>query len=48
MEDSIIEQMRHADEMQNNVNYSSISENVWIQLYEAKCLDLGIPYKADI
>lgn len=39
-EDSIIESL-------NNQNRSSISDNVWNQLYEAKCMDLGLPCKSD-
>jgi hypothetical protein len=39
-EDSIIEDL-------NNLNGTTISEAVWNKLYEAKCMDLGLPCKSD-
>ena len=35
------------DAKQSQEYVCSIPESTWLQLYEAKCLDLGIPYKAD-
>lgn len=38
-EDQIIENI--------NINVSSMPEELWIKLYEAKCMDLGLPCKSD-
>ena len=46
-EDSIIEQMKLDDRTQHPVNICSLPETTWLQLYEAKCYDLGIPCKSD-
>lgn len=43
MEDSIIEQMK----LNSEVNVCSLPENVWYELYQAKCTDLGIPCRQD-
>lgn len=39
-EDSIIENL-------NNLNQATISDTIWNKLYEAKCMDLGLPGKSD-
>ena len=46
MEDQIIEQLKY-EEKNGGVSHCSIPEKIWLKLYEAKCMDLGIPLKSD-
>jgi hypothetical protein len=45
-EDQIIDEMKLRDKYQNEC-VCSVPEKTWIALYEAKCMDLGIPCKSD-
>ena len=44
-EDQIIEKIKLEEQKNEGVSSSSIPEKIWIKLFEAKCMDLGIPIK---
>ena len=46
-EDSILEDLRLREQMNNGVSNLTIPDQVWVMLYEAKCMDLGIPARSD-
>ena len=46
-EDSILEDIRLDERINNGVSASTVPDSTWRLLYEAKCMDLGIPCKSD-
>lgn len=45
-EEKILDQLLNEDTVQND-NITAVPERVWLNLYKAKCQDLGIPCKTD-
>lgn len=46
-EDSILEDLRMREAVNNGISNLTIPDPTWMMLYEAKCMDLGIPARSD-